>query len=139
MARIAGGLHIATVKYEPDGKPSPTWPDIGFGVGVRRFAGAGDGRDSGRKIALWTSSGNAYVFGQSGNGAPEQDRDGYDLVLIKYDFVGRQAWVRACPTGGSDLDAAADTGARRPRERLRHRQGARTEQCRGHCDVEVRR
>jgi DNA-binding SARP family transcriptional activator len=101
------GLDIATIKYGPDGKPSATWPDVGFGIGVRRYAGPADGRDSGKKITL-DSAGNVYVFGQSWGGDPKEGGSGNELILIQYDPTGNERWNRRYPVGNPDPDAAVD-------------------------------
>ncbi len=96
------GLDIATIKYNADGKPSRTWPDVGFGPGVRRYAGSADGRDSGWKVAL-DGAGNAYVAGRSWGGDPVTGGTGMDCVLIKYGPDGSELWVKSYPTWTGDV------------------------------------
>src|SRR3989442_6339982 len=56
------GLDYVTIKYSPSGAPSPTWPDVGFGVGVRRYNGPVSGFDEAIKIFV-DPMGNVYVTG----------------------------------------------------------------------------
>ncbi len=58
------GLDYAIVKYDPDGKPSSTWPDDGSGVGVRRYNGPDDGEERPVAIAV-DRQGNVVVTGYS--------------------------------------------------------------------------
>ena len=99
------GLDIVTIKYGPDGKPSSNWPDVGFGVGIRRYAGSADGMDSGRKIAL-DREGNVYVFGQSWGGDPKERGTGADFILIKYSSTGQERWSKRYSGGALGPDAA---------------------------------
>ena len=82
------GLDICTIKYAPTGAPSPTWPDMGFGTGVRRYDGPVHGFDQGYKIAL-DPMGNVYVIGYITN----TSATGIDWCTIKYSPTGIMMWV----------------------------------------------
>ncbi len=45
-------LDFVTIKLAPNGQPSPTWPDVGHGVGVRRYDGPDTGFDM-PKSSCW--------------------------------------------------------------------------------------
>jgi DNA-binding SARP family transcriptional activator len=102
---------VVTIKYDADGNRSATWPDIGFGKGVRRFDGA-HRADWGRKIAL-DGAGNVYVGVTSGRLTA---RGGLcsDFVILKYDVKGNLIWSRRYNSTGDGvdelIDMAVDTG-----------------------------
>lgn len=73
---------FATIKYDPNGNPSSTWPDIGFGVGVRRYNGPANSDDEANALAV-DHFGNVYVIGYSLNSGSS-----YDYTSIKYDPNG---------------------------------------------------
>jgi DNA-binding SARP family transcriptional activator len=83
--RLAG-LDIVTIKYDRNGHPSPTWPNQGDGVGVRRYNSELDGEDYGRKVRV-DKHGSVYVVGTTWKPG------GRDVVLIKYDRHGDRKWV----------------------------------------------
>lgn len=81
---------IATIKYTKNGARSSSWPDIGWGVGVRRYDVAGQtGLQRGVAIAVDRDQ-NVYVAGIS---APYASGPG-DYVTIKYDAAGTEVWTR---------------------------------------------
>ena len=82
------GLDYCTIKYGPDGMPSPSWPDMGFGIGVRRFNGPVSGFDEAYKIAV-DLMGNVYVTGFADNGTLTS----IDYCTIKYSPSGIMMWV----------------------------------------------
>jgi len=98
---------IATIKYDPDGELSTTWPDVGFGPGVRRYAGPAYGLDSGSKILI-DSKGNALVYGQSWGGDPKDGGTGADLILIEYSSNGEVLKSIRHPGGTVGPGAAPD-------------------------------
>jgi uncharacterized delta-60 repeat protein len=82
------GLDYCTIKYSPSGAPSPSWPDMGFGVGVRRFDGPVHGFDEAYKICV-DGAGNAYVTGFITN----TSATGIDWCTIKYSPTGVIMWI----------------------------------------------
>jgi len=86
------GLDFATIKYEQDGSPSRSWPDVGFGVGVRRYNGPGDGEDWPTRVAA-TGDGGCIVAGRSWEGSNEDGSARFASVLLRYDGAGNQAWI----------------------------------------------
>ncbi len=95
-------LDICTIKYGPDGTPSPTWPDMGFGVGVRRYDGHGHDFDQGHIIAL-DFMGNVIVTGYANDGGTL----GIDYVTLKYSPTGILMWVHSYD-GGVGTSANTD-------------------------------
>jgi hypothetical protein len=95
-----GASDYATIKYDADGEPSATWPDIGFGAGVRRYNGPGNSSDEVRALAL-DSSGNAYLTGRSVG-----VNTSWDYATVKYDVDGHELWVKRYNRPGNELDAA---------------------------------
>ena len=94
-----GNEDYATVKYAPDGTPSATWPDVGFGVGVRRY----DFVNSFDRVQAITVDelGNMYVTGifiNQGGGL------NYDWGTLAYDASGNLLWVTTygAPLGGGE-------------------------------------
>jgi uncharacterized delta-60 repeat protein len=81
---------IATVKYDTDG--NERW--------VARYNGPGNARDEGNDIAV-DSQGNVYVGGYS-----EDVGDNKDLVMIKYNAVGAEEWVKSYNGPGNSDDKA---------------------------------
>jgi uncharacterized delta-60 repeat protein len=81
-------LDICTIKYTPAGLPSPTWPDVGFGVGVRRFDGPMHDFDEGHNVAV-DPAGNVYVTGYANFGG----LTGINYVTIKYSPSGSVLWI----------------------------------------------
>jgi hypothetical protein len=99
-----GQLGIATLKLTPNGLRSSTWPNVGFGTGVRRYEVAGQaGYQAGVAIAV-DGERNVYVAGASepGTGAPT------DYVTLKYDATGAEVWSRRYdgPAGQADSPVA---------------------------------
>lgn len=81
---------IATIKFNPNGSRSSTWPDVGFGIGVRRYDVAGQsGTQNGVGLAV-DGTGNVFVAGVS---APYTSVAN-DYVTIKYDAAGNEIWTR---------------------------------------------
>lgn len=76
---------IVTLKYDANGQPSATWPDIGFGLGIRVYSGPGNGND--KAYGLDLSGGNVYVTGRA-HFAPYDNR----LVTLCYDQNGVEVW-----------------------------------------------
>ena len=70
-----------TIKYDSDGFPSVTWPDVGFGPGVRRFNAGGSSRDTAVAVAV-DMNGYVYVSGSSNYTGP------YGFLTLKYDAAG---------------------------------------------------
>lgn len=99
---IGSDLDIATVRLTSDGFRSPSWRDIGHGLGVRRYNGLGNGSDGGLALAL-DVNGFSYVTGRSlGAGTFT------DVVTIKYPQIsnqaGDEAWVRRYNGAGNGID-----------------------------------
>ena len=101
LTRLSG-LDFATIKLGPDGKPSPSWPDIGCGAGVRRYNGPADGRDESKKL-LVDGSGGVYVMGNSYN-----RKEARDWAIIKYDSGGRLVWSERYDGPAHDEDCVND-------------------------------
>jgi uncharacterized delta-60 repeat protein len=98
------GFDFCTIKYDQNGNPSATWPDVGFGVGVRRYVGPGsaDKDDKAFSMAI-DGSGNVFLTGQStGPGASGNP----DVLTLKYNASGVQVWVNRLNGGQNDFDAA---------------------------------
>lgn len=75
---------FVVIKYEPDGTPSESWPDVGHGVGVRRYS-AVDDRLQGMAV---DAQGNVVVVGIGiTTTAPSRTH------IVKYDSNGNQAWA----------------------------------------------
>jgi DNA-binding SARP family transcriptional activator len=89
------GTDYATIKYGPDGEPSPTWPDEGFGVGVRRYNGPDDSEDRPVKVCV-NAQGDVYVTGYSM--AIRATNQGIkacrEWATVKYDAHGIRKWVQ---------------------------------------------
>ena len=100
--RLAG-TDFATIKYGPDGEPSPTWPDVGFGVGVRRYNGPDDGED--RPVRLLVDESGVYVLGRSW-GRGRTGKSGFNYALVKYDGNGDVAWTFRYDGGHGDDEPA---------------------------------
>ncbi len=78
---------VNIIKYEPDGTRSETWPDTGYGAGVRRFEGYNGQSSLVRGFGV-DGSGNVYVTALSVNIAAGP------LALIgKYDSNGNLLWT----------------------------------------------
>lgn len=94
LTRLAG-VDFATIKYGPDGKPSPTWPDVGFGVGVRRYNGPDDGEDQPIQLCV-SPQGEVYVTGWSLASRSTGDgmRGCREWATVKYGSDGTQLWAR---------------------------------------------
>lgn len=90
----------ATIKYDPDGQPSASWPSTGFGVGVRRYDGPTGEQDQALAMAV-DALDNVYVTGKSKG--PGSD---YDYLTIKYNAGGAEDWVRRYNGPGNGLDEA---------------------------------
>ena len=90
LTRLAG-LDWATIKYDKNGNPSPTWPDVGFGVGVRRYNGPGDGEDWPYKLCV-DGQGNVYVAGYS-DARLAHNRLLHEWTLVKYDPMGHRVYA----------------------------------------------
>jgi hypothetical protein len=79
---------VTTLKYDSDGILSATWPDIGWGSGVRIYEVSGqNGYQAGTAIAL-DAERNVYVVGTSApaTGVPT------DFITLKYDITGQEVW-----------------------------------------------
>lgn len=85
-----GGADIVTVSFDPDG--GERWAE--------RFNGTDGGEDWGYSIAI-DSSGDLYVAGSS-----QSFETGKDFVIIKYNNLGGQLWVRYY-NGPADRDDEA--------------------------------
>jgi DNA-binding SARP family transcriptional activator len=96
---------VVTIKYDASGKPSATWPDVGFGVGVRRYDGA-HRADWGKKVAL-DGVGDVYVGVTSERTTPRGARCS-DFVILKYDANGRLAWSYRYNSTGNGVDDLTD-------------------------------
>jgi hypothetical protein len=99
-----GRTGIGTLKYQSNGQLSSTWPNIGYGTGVRRYDIPGQyGYQAGLAVAV-DSEGNVYVTGASApaNGAPT------DYLTLKYDASGNELWSRRYdgPAGQEDRPVA---------------------------------
>ncbi|HZT43024.1 MAG TPA: SBBP repeat-containing protein [Chthonomonadaceae bacterium] len=93
MTRLSG-LDWATIKYGPDGNPSPTWPNVGFGLGVRRYNGPDDGEDRPVKVCV-DSTGTVYVAGNSLTRKIHQGKKLFhQWVFVTYNSQGKQTSVR---------------------------------------------
>lgn len=90
------GLDISVVKYDSEGHPSSTWPDVGFGVGVRRYNGAADGEDWPIAMAIDEQQ-NVYVLGKSWRRTGPLDKGRFGTVLLKYSPGGKLVWASATP------------------------------------------
>lgn len=83
---------ILVMKYGPDGNLSSTWADIGYGVGVRRYNGLGNDRDT---VAAMTTdaAGNLYVAGTLGKSGIATSAPDDDACVLKYEPNGNLAMV----------------------------------------------
>lgn len=92
------GADFEVLRYTAAGAPSPAWPDVGWGVGVRRWNGAANGADRPRAMALDRLD-NVYVTGESaiGGGA-------FALVMVKFTADGQLAWADSYEGPGGDID-----------------------------------
>jgi hypothetical protein len=81
---------IVTLKYDANGQPSATWPDIGYGTGVRVYSGPGKGND--KAYGLSISGGIVYVTGRAHFAAFDNR-----LVTLCYDQNGVQLWQSDYP------------------------------------------
>ncbi|MCH8344096.1 MAG: hypothetical protein IH983_08905 [Planctomycetes bacterium] len=95
---VGTGIDYATIKYDPDGSPSSTWPDVGFGVGVRRYSTAGEFDDKADHIAV-DLAGNVYVAG-----TVDCDAGCAQWTIVKYSPSGAESWVGTYNSPGLDQD-----------------------------------
>jgi photosystem II stability/assembly factor-like uncharacterized protein len=89
--------YYATIKYDQSGNPSSTWPDIGYGVGVRRYNN-GHGIDRATAIAV-DNIGNVFVTGYSYGSFTLED-----YATLKYKSSGEQLWVKRYNGTGNGYD-----------------------------------
>ena len=89
------GLDYVVLRFDGStGDLSDSWPDNGFGDGVRVYNGTGNGDDKALSIAI--SAGDVYVTGVSYN-----DRGGYDNTTVAYEGDGDLKWVAR--SAGGDI------------------------------------
>ncbi|HEY1169995.1 MAG TPA: Ig-like domain-containing protein [Verrucomicrobiae bacterium] len=102
-------LDILVMKYGPDGTLSSTWPDVGYGVGVRRYNGTGNDRDT---VAAMTTdvAGNLYVAGTLGKSGIATTAPDDDACVLKYDPNGNLAMVIRLTPGSFDSSVAMHVG-----------------------------
>lgn len=85
---FSASYDIVTLKYNAGGTLSSTWPDVGFGVGVRRWSGPAGADD--RPVAIGLDpAGNVFVSGRSVSAGGNSD-----VIVLKYDPGGNPsaAW-----------------------------------------------
>jgi hypothetical protein len=73
----ASDSDIITVKYDRDGRPSATWPNLGDGVGVRVYRRVAGSVNAPKKMVV--RDGFVYIVGAS------YDQYGPRLLTLKYD------------------------------------------------------
>ena len=99
-SRLAG-VDIAVVKYDRNGHPSSTWPDEGFGMGVRRYNGPRNGEDWPIQLMI-VEDGSLYVLGKSWTKGTKNGKGGFGIVLIKYSANGKREWAHHFENGYGD-------------------------------------
>jgi hypothetical protein len=87
-----GNYDILTAKYGPKGEH--LW--------TAQYAGAGGGQDIGTSLYI-DNSGNVYITGTAATSAFN-----YDIVLIKYQSDGTQAWAQTYNSSGFNYDTGSD-------------------------------
>lgn len=105
-SRRLKGLDIAIIKYDSNGVPSPTWPDIGFGPGVRRYNGPSDSEDTPIGISVG-ADGSVIVAGSSWENEANSGVTGRTIVVLKYGANGKLAWKYQYRGGHGDDFACA--------------------------------
>ncbi|MBK8550255.1 MAG: SBBP repeat-containing protein [Ignavibacteria bacterium] len=95
---VSANRNIVTIKYSPAG--DSLW--------VKHYAGAANGNDEGKAIAL-DNSGNVYVTGYSTGAGTNAD-----YITIKYDSLGNELWVNKYNyfTNNADISNAIDVDER---------------------------
>ncbi len=104
------GNDIVSVRYDTAGNLAAQWPDVGSGVGVRRYNNAGvNGHDEAVELGVGYmqaegSDAVMVVLGTSWGGAANAN----DFVTIFYDAFGVEAWAQRYngPANGSDVAVA---------------------------------
>jgi len=95
---------ITTLKYDSEGVLSHTWPNIGNGIGVRRYENVTEpGTEYGYRVAVDEES-NVYVTGVS----PHPVGGSYDFLTLKYSATGQEVWCQRYdgPAGQGDTPVA---------------------------------
>ncbi len=95
-----------TIKYNSDGILSSTWPDIGCGIGVRRYEHETEhGTEYGIDVAV-DEAYNVYVVGVSTH--PGGSPGSFDFLTLKYDATGQGIWRQRYddPAGQEDTPVA---------------------------------
>lgn len=85
---------IATLKYEANGDLSASWPNLGAGIGVRRFRSLTNGDDQPAALAL-DRDGNVYITGESAG----------SIITLRYNqATGTRPWaILGDPGKGNDI------------------------------------
>jgi hypothetical protein len=87
------GLDYVVLRFDGStGDLSDSWPDNGYGDGVRVYNGTGNGYDKALSLAI--SAGDVYITGVSYN-----DRGVYQNTTVAYEIDGDLKWVSSFAPG----------------------------------------
>lgn len=70
-------------------------------------SGSGRGGDAARRIALSSTEGFVYVFGEFYNGNPSEGGFGTNIALAQYTLDGIPRWTRFDPRSGPEISATS--------------------------------
>ena len=90
-----GGIDAYVWKFTANGDPSTTWPNLGDGVGVRRYNHSTSSLNAGFDRCVLDQAGNLYVAGYGATGSFGQCR----FLIAKYSPTGTRVWERGYSPG----------------------------------------